>query len=384
MKWMYRWVQFALLSLALTTPAIAADEGAALAQFRLIIEDLNRNSFVAFNGAIDNRELQERIFANRVIETDVKQSVSRDFDSTIETMFASSFPESTKEILGTVVGFELQGSEGRAVVRYEGSGYRFSYHVYELQLDAKDRLTIVDWVDYFQGNRFSDEAGLALVTAMPSKPATQSLLQGSGPDERQVFQVSELLKAVRDKNVPRFFQIYDGLDEKMQKQPLIVRFNLQFSMQSGDKARLAAAEQRLFEAFPGDALHALKLIEYYLPTRQYERAIDVLVSLQRELGVVDGATESLKAMAALAHGDLERAQQFAEQATEAEPALELSWWSLLRARTRAEDFSGATEALSRLEDDFGQQLGPEKLKKDPFLRVLAEQQEYLDWRAERQ
>ena len=384
MKWMYKWVQSALLGLALTAPAIAADEVAALAQFKVIIEGLNKNSFVAFNGATDNQALQDRIFSNRVIEADVKQSVSRDFDSTIESMFVSSFPESTREILGTVVDFELQGGEGRAVVRYEGSGYRFSYHVYELRLDVKDRLTIVDWVDYFQGNRFSDEAGLALVTAMPSKPATQSLLQGSGPDERQVFQVSELLKAVRDKNVPRFFQIYDGLDEKMKKQPLIVRLNLQFSMQSGDRKRLAAAEQQLFEVFPGDALHALKLIEYYLPTRQYERAIDVLVSLQRELGVVDGATESLKAMAALAQGDLERAQRFAEQATEAEPALELSWWSLLRARTRAEDFSGATEALSRLEDDFGQQLGPETLKKDAFLRVLAEQQEYLDWRAERQ
>jgi hypothetical protein len=384
MKWMYKWLLFALSSLTLAAPAGAADENAARNQFNRIIAGLNDNSFAAFNTATGSGELQARIFANRVIETDVKQSVSRDFASTIETMFASSFPESNKEILGTVLDFQLQGSDGRAVVRYEASGYRYSYHVYELRLDAKDRLTIVDWIDYYQGNRFSDEAGLALVTAMPSKAATRSVLQGSGPNEQQVFQVSELLKAVRDRNVPRFFQIYDGLDEAMQSQSAIVRLNLQFSLQSRDKARIAAAEQRLLESFPNDGLHALKLIEYYLPMRQYEKAIDVLVSLQRDLGVADGATESLKAMAALAEGDLERAQRFAEQATAAEPALELSWWSLLRARTRAEDYSGAIEALSRLEDDFGQQLDAQKLQKDPFLRVLAEQQAYLDWRATRQ
>ncbi|MBT8092040.1 MAG: bacterial transcriptional activator domain-containing protein [Gammaproteobacteria bacterium] len=384
MRWTNKLLLFAALNVTLMAPTLAVDENAARLEFNSIMQGLNENSFDRFHRATDDRELKSRIFGQRLIDPAVRQSVVNDFDATIEGMFASSFPESRKEILATVVDFQLPGTEGRAVVRYEASGYRYSYHVYELRLDAKGRVRIVDWIDYYQGNRFSSEAGTALVVAMPSKAATRNLLKGSNPDEGQVFQVSELLKAVRDKNLQRFFQIYDGLDERLQKNAFIVRLNLQFSMRARDKARIAAAEERLSEVFPGDALHGLQLIDYYLPTRQYQQAIDALERLQQELGVVDGATESLKAMAALAQGDLERAGQFALRATEAEPALELSWWSLLRVRTRAGDFGGATEVLARLEDDFGQQLGPGKLKKDPFLQVLAERQEYLDWRASRQ
>lgn len=105
--------------------------------------------------------------------------------------------------------------------------------------------------------------------------------------------------------------------------------------------------------------------------------------LQDEIGIKDGATESLKASAALAMGNIADAEEYALQATLNEPSLELSWWSLLRARTRAEDYGAATEALAHLEDDFGHNLDPQKLKKDPFLKVLADKQEYLDWRASR-
>ena len=72
------------------------------------------------------------------------------------------------------------------------------------------------------------------------------------------------------------------------------------------------------------------------------------------------------------------------QAVEAEPSLELAWWSLLRARTAAGDYAGAIEAMARLEDDFGESLSSQQLRKDPFLRVLSGKQEYLDWRASRQ
>ena len=67
------------------------------------------------------------------------------------------------------------------------------------------------------------------------------------------------------------------------------------------------------------------------------------------------------------------------RAIDAEPTLEVGWWSLLRARSRTKDYAGAIEALSRLEDDFGHVLDPQKLAKDRFLRVLVRQQEYIDW-----
>lgn len=352
-------------------------------QFEGIIQGLNDNSFDRFHRATEKNDMTARIYADRFIEPDVKKAFVNDFSGSVEQMFSSSFPKSKTDILGTLIDFQFEGSEGRAIVRYSISGYRYAFHVYDLRLDGKGRLNIVDWLDYYQGNRFSDEAGDALVMAMPSRAATRKMLANKDLSDADVFQASELFKSVRDNKPDRFFQIYDGLDEALLKEKVVIRQNLSLSLLVRDRARIASAVRIVVEMYPDDPLYSQRLTEYYITTRQYEKAIDALVRLQERLGVKDGATESLKASAALALGNTAQAEAYALQATVVEPSLELGWWSLLRARTRAQDYSGATEVLARLEDDFGHTLDPQKLRKDRFLKVLADKQEYLDWRATR-
>jgi len=354
------------------------------AEFQAIVQGLNDDSFEKFRRAIVQKDMIARIFADRLVESDVKKAFMGSFATSFEQMFTSSFPKSKKEILGTLIDFRFQGNEGRAVVRYAASGYRYSYHVYELGRDSRGRLVILDWIDYYQGGRFSDEAGEALVMAMPSKPASRKILMNKSLSDGDIFQVAELFKAVRDTKPERFFQIYDGLNEVLLKEKVILRASFRLALIARDKARIRNAVRMLVETYPNDALFSLRLVEYYISTRQYQEAIDALVALQDGLGLKDGATESLKASAALAMGNTGDAEQYAVQATVVEPSLELGWWSLLRARTRAENYGGATEALARLEDEFGHTLDPEQLRRDRFLKVLADKQEYLDWRATRE
>ena len=375
----------ALTAILVTTPLSLsiADDSDARAQFAAIMQGLDDNSCDRFNRAIDEPVLTQSIFGARLIDANVKKSFSSDFDASINAMFAASFPESKTDILASVIDFQLQGDRGRAVVRFSASGYRYSYHVYELALDGKGRLSIVDWIDYYQGGRFSEQAGTALVMAMPSKPATRKLLQRSDLPDRDAFQVSELLKAYRDNNRPRFFQIYDELDPELQREKVIARLNLQIAMRARDRARIAGGLNSVLTAFPGDATQSLRLVEFYISVRRYKDAIDALMLLETDLGASDGAIESLKAMAALADGNIEDAETYATQATELEPALEVAWWSLLRVRTRAGDYAGATEALTRLEDDFGENLDAQTLGKDRFLKILADKPEYVAWRSSR-
>ena len=388
-----KWIQYlaaAVVFTGLLAPATEnahaadADADALRAQFESIIQGLNDNSFDRFNRAISKQDMTARIFGNRLIEADVKKAFATDFTASVQSMFSSSFPKSKKEILGTLIDFQFQGNEGRAVVRYAASGYRYAYHVYELGLDAKGRMLILDWLDYYQGSRFSDEAGQALIMAMPSKPSTRNLLENKTLGEGEIFQVGELFKSVRDNEAERFFQIFDGLDPVLLKEPVILRLNLHLSLAFPESTRAANAVRMLVDAFPDDPLYSLRLIDYYIPARQYQEAIDALERLQAGIGIRDGATESVKSSAALAMGNTTDSEKYALQATIAEPSLELGWWSLLRARTRAEDYSGATEALARLEDDFGHTLDPKNLKRDRFLKVLADKPEYLNWRASRE
>ena len=377
------WSMTAALLMLAPPGAVADDADTARMQFESIMQGLNDNSFDRFHSATNDKVLTARIFDGRMIGADVKRAFTQDFDGSVERMFVASFPESKSDILATIVDFQVRRDEGRAVVRYAAPGYRYSYHVYEFELDAKGRIAIVDWIDYYQGERFSAAAGLALVMAMPSKLATRNLLDNKTITDRDAFQVGELFKAVRDKNGARFFQIYDDLDGALHREKVIARLNLQVALQARDKARTESALQDLLLAFPDDALQSLRRVEFYIPMRRYQDAIDALVLLEEDLGITDGALGSLQAMAALADGNTADAEIFAKQATAAEPTLEVAWWSLLRARTAAENYAGAIEAMTRLEDDFGHTLDEQKLARDRFLQVLADKPEYLAWRSSR-
>ena len=377
-------VAFLALSLAIAvgTPALAAD-AEARAQFERIIDELNDNSFKSFLASISRPAMLERIYARRIIATPVRDGFERDFANVVQSMYTESFPRSDTDIIGKVVAFEQTGGSGRAVVRFSAGGYRYSYHVYELAVAGDGRLAIVDWADHYAGSRFSDAVGNSLAMAMPGKPVVRQMVTIVELSEGQAFQVGELFKAVRDRKTQRYFQIHDDLDEVLRKDELIVRLTAQMAILSNDRARYEQAIEGIRSYLPADPLQSLTLATYDIGKRRFEDAIAELDRLGQALGVVDGVIESFKASAAMALGDFERAESLALQATAAEPTLELAWWTLLRVRTAAGDYSGALEPLARLADDFGQDLGPERLAKDRFLGVLASQQAYIDWRASR-
>ncbi len=372
------------LSVFLAPALPAQDSGELRNQFDAIIDGLNNDSFERFMRAIDENDMTTRIYERRLIEPQIKTAFNEDFSNLVPSMFVSSLPTSKTEILGTVVDYRFSGDEGRAVVRYAASGYRFAYHVYELRAGDNGRLYLVDWLDYFQGGRFTDEVGDSLVRMLPSKPATRNALTNrAAAGDAEIFQVSELFKAARDSKPERFFQIYDALDDVLLSEEVVARLNWHMVLMARDTARIESAARQIEELFGDDPLYSQALARYYIGSKQFDRAIASLERLEQGLGMTDGAIESLKVSAALALGNAEDATKYARQAIEAEPALELTWWSVLRARTAAGDFTGAIEAIARLEDDFGESLSPQRLRKDPYLRVLSARQEYLDWRATR-
>jgi hypothetical protein len=381
-------IAFAPLVAPATADAQSAADDEFRAKFQTIVDDLNDNSFSEFLGAIDNKDFLGRVLAARVVEEEASQALAATFEDSIQTMFTGAFPRPRSQaevgdIIGTVISFEAGGGQARAIVRYESKGYRYSFHAYELLRGRGDRVRIVDWFDYYQGGWFSEEVADSLVRAMPGKRSVAGVLETGSPSEAQLFQVGELLKAVRDGNPQRYFQIYDGLEEALRAEPFVVRLNYGYSTLLGDPRRLAAAVADITARLPGDARTSLSLADYYIFRRRFEDAIGALDTFAAALGMRDGVTESLKATAAAALGEFERAEAYAQSATDAEPTLELAWWTLLRTRTAAEDYAGATEVLTVLEDRFGHLLIPDKLRRDRFLKVLIHQDAYEAWREER-
>ena len=388
---MQRFLTIAAIALLFALPDANAQSGSGglRAQFGAIIDDLNANSFEAFHAALDDQAFLNRIVGTRVIEDDARQFLGADFRANIQSSFMQNFPrarteaEAQGEIVGTVVSFDESGGQARALVRFEGKGFRYSYHAYDLVAGRGGRVRIVDWFDYYQGTWFSEDVGNDLVKLMPTQRAVASALELPAPTSGQLFQVGELLKSARDRNPQRYFEILDNMDAVLREEPFIVVMNFDWCRMVGDPRRLQGAAGDLARLFPGDARFALGLAEYYVQRGRFEEAIAQFDTLETTLGVKDGVLESLKATAAMALGDFERARAFAVSATESEPGLELAWWALLRTRTAAADYEAALEPLTTLEERFGHLLIPQALRRDPFLKVLIEQPEYLQWRAAR-
>jgi tetratricopeptide (TPR) repeat protein len=382
-----------LAGIALWLPAALAQEDAREAEkraelerqeifragFQDIVTDLNNNSFERFAHAIDREDMLERIFGLRLIDQKVKKGFSESFDDNLVNILKSAFASTEGNIRAAWLGFGSKGDRGKAIVRYDLPDFQFNYHEYELRLDGKGRVVIVDWIDYMDGEKFSDGVGVQLVSMNPGKPAVRKLLDFQGPTEQQTFQLTELLKASRDMQVDRYFDILNNLDEKMRSQRAVVLTSVHLCKATRNRRKLRTALIDVDKYFPNEPLYSLMLLDYYFPSRKYEQAMQALLSLQSKLGVQDSAMSARLSAASLVLGKTEDAASYAEQAVGIEPGLELGWWSALRARTAMGQFDTAVEALDQLEKTFGYTLGPEAFEKDPAMSDLLLSSEYETW-----
>lgn len=348
-----------------------------------IVDDLNRGSFDRFVAAIDKDDMLERIFGLRLIDPRIKRDF-RDsmkereaFAGFIESNFAMEAEDGVKARLLVV---ESRGDRGRAVVRYDLPYFQANYHEYDLRLDDDDRVIVVDWTDYFWGHRFSDRTGLSMVQAQPNKNAVRKLIDFPNVREQQVFQVVEVLKATRDRNLDRYFEIVNGLDEDLRRQRVVIKVGIDGTRQ----ARRRRAQQQVLrwidQYFPQDPLYSIALLDYYFPARQYQQAHDALLRLRDALDIDnDAVMDARLSSATLVLNRLEDSIRYAERSVTEEPGLELGWWAVLRARVAAGQYEQAVDALDRLEDGFGHSLGPEALGKDPSMQEFARSEAYRQW-----
>lgn len=354
------------------------------AGFQEIVTDLNNNSLERFANAIDRDDMLERIFGLRLIDQKVKQGFREGFNDNLLNILKSAFAGTEGNIRAAWLGFGAKGDRGRAIVRYDLPDFQFSYHEYELRLDGKGRVVIVDWIDYLDGEKFSDGVGVQLVSMNPGKPAVRKLLDFQGPTEQQMFQMTELLKASRDMQVDRYFDILDNADGKLRSQRAVVLMTVHLTKATRNRRKLRTALIDVDKYFPEEPLYSLMLLDYYFPSRHYEKATQALLRLQLRLGVPDAAMAARLSAASLVVGNAEDALSYAEQAVQIEPGLELGWWSVLRASTALNQYGGAVAALNELEQTFGYTLGPEAFEGDPSMAELLLSTEYETWLASRE
>ena len=384
----------AFLIVLLAVPTLADDvddrEELELAQqqafrsgFTTIVESLNLGTFDLLVSSINREEFIDRIFGLRLIS----QTIQRDFRENMQTQFAdlvkSGFAVSEDGVKATLLGVESRGDRGRAVVRFDLPELQFGYHEYELILDKKNRVIVVDWVDFLRGEGFTDGVGVSLTIALPSKQAMRKLIDYKNVKDSDLFQFTELLKAARDRRADRYIDIINNLSPEMQRQRIVVLTGVQLTKTIKSRRMMRTALIQMANHFPEEPLYSLMLLDYYVPSKMYEEAVAALRRTYEQFDFDDAAMEARLSAIVLVMGNSADASALADRAIELEPGLELGWWSALRARVASSNFAGAAEALQQLEQHHGHSLGPEALERDKSFAALLASDEFKTWAASR-
>lgn len=362
--------------------------------FASLVNDLNQQYYAGFVSSIDREDMLDRIYGLRLIDQRIKRQFEENLESSFGPMVESGAgiaragivpvfrqPEGGARYM--ILGMESRGDLGRAVVRIDLDDYQFNYQVFDLRLDSRERVVVVDWTDYLAGVTFSESIGRYLVLATPSKPALRKMLDIKNVSDRELYLFGELLKAARDGNLDKFNEVRDGMQPRIQRQRIVVESGVHAAKARKNRRAMVAAVGEMAEHYPEEPLYSLMLLDYLFPNRQYEEGIAALGRLAAALGVPDAAMDARMSAAYLASGNVGEAVVHAAAATEGEPGLELGWLSALNARNAAADFAGAVQALAELESRFGYDLGPEALGKSKNFSDLVASSDYQAWLAQR-
>ena len=375
-----------LVAVMSASSAIAAEaDEEAFGQFQEYLLALEQESFEMAQEFLDQTDLTNRILNNQRVLPDIDAMFRAQFWEIIESGFRQAIAPVAAEAQVDLVQFDFENGQGRACVRFSLAGHEYQYHMYELRHDRRGRLKVADWFDTNQGMTFTVTISQELQTIKPIREETRKLLTINGPTDTQIFQATELLKAIRDRQAQRFFEIYEEFDHALRKEPWIARHAVLMAHSLQDVDRFGKSYLLFTEVFREDPNVALIMSDFALMLQDYDGAYIALKRFDQFFAVTEGALPAKLSALALALGKPEEAETFAVEATKNEPDLELAWWSLLRARAGAADFSGSLEALTYLEDNFDQRLDVAKLRRDKFRAFgkLVQSQEYKDWRASR-
>jgi len=363
----------------------AADDDEAFGQFQEILIGIDERSFETIQKAIDKTDMRNRVLSARQIEPNIAQTFDANFWPFIESGFSTNLPPPGSTSKTKLVDFAFQDGKGKAAIRFSKPGFEYAYQVFDLRHDGRGRLKIVDWFDSGSGQMLSADIAEELMIQMPTKLATRKTLSIQNPTDLQLFQVTEIYKASRDKQPTRFFEIYDAFDDALKREPFIAKYAVFMAYMLKDTDRLVNAMELFVDVYSDQPNYALTMSDFSLAVGAYEVSYGLLKIFQQNFTVNEGALPAKLSALALATGKPDEAETFAVEATVDEPTLELGWWSLLRARSSAENYEGAIEALTQLEDAFGHRLDEATLRRDKFQGFvqLVGSQEFKDWRASR-
>ena len=237
-------------------------------------------------------------------------------------------------------------------------------------------LSIFDWLDYAQGQTYSDSLRKVMALMMKEQPSLVSKLLGLGNIDTAVAnKIAKMGNLGQEGDWAGWLETYRTLPENVRNSRVMLSGRIAAASMLGDDDEYMNAMADLHANHGDDPTLSLALLDYHLVTGDYTRAYRAVDRLDEYTGG-DAALTNLRSGIALHEGDNAACIRHARRAISQDADYEEPYWNLMLAGSRAGNYEAAMEAVRALEMRFGYGFSEEELMASEDFSGLVTSQEW--------
>lgn len=265
----------------------------------------------------------------------------------------------------------VEGVE-RVLVRVDRDDRGIDYLDFFVHEREDGSLGIYDWLDYAQGQTYTESLGVIIALMMQDEPSYVSRLFGlSEVDKKLAKQIAEMGAAGQRAEWSHWLAIYADLPPQVRSNRILLVTRMAAANASGDSGEYMNAMADLNEHHGNDPTLGLALVDYHTLSGDYAKAYATLDRVD-ELTGGDAALTNLRAGVALHAGEHSASIRHAHEAIAQDVDYEDTYWNLMLAGARSGDYEAAMEAVRILERRFGYVFSEDQLRaNEDFSGLLA-------------
>lgn len=344
------------------------------------LEEINSGSTENFINAFNEDKFLDRMFADiptdsydlRQFRSGVKNSVK----PSISSIF-SSFTEFE------YVNYTQTENSFSILIRCEAGEAGLNYLEFEVDIESRDELRIIDIFSYFSGEYISTTMNRNAKMIISENGMISNILNSLNIKEKEFTQsLPKLVKMQKYRSMGDFeeiLKVYDSLSKSM-KQEKIFLLTAISAAQTTDEMRYLKLIKEYENEFPDDPSLPLLTLDYYLLRGELETAHEQIDKLDEIVGG-DNYLNVIRSTICSIAEDLSCARSYLETAIENNEFEEDAYFGLLELELASGNFKKVNDHLSALENIFGYEFSKESMQKVEIYKSYLESEEFKKWQS---
>jgi hypothetical protein len=249
----------------------------------------------------------------------------------------------------------------RVLVRLDLGDRGLNYMEFFVDEGPDGSWVIYDWLDYVQGQTYSESLRMALAFMVKENPSLVYRMLGLPEvDRTAATQIAELGDLGQQGEWGRWLEVYHTLPQNLRNSRVLLVNRIVAANVAENMDEYMNAMADLHTHHGDDPTLSLALVDYYIFAGDYARAHRAVDRLDEYTGG-DAAVTNLRSGIALHKGDNAACVRHARQAIAQDADYEDPYWNLMVAGSRAGDYKAAMEGVRGLESRFGYELSEDAL-----------------------